>query len=92
MSPKNTADPEEESQTPEEVEDVPQDDAVGLENQEQNGEHEGADGISMTMEERKAKMQQLRAKMVCHITLTSNATVHSTTTCSGRLHSRTGPL
>ncbi|KAI0252762.1 SYF2-domain-containing protein [Lactifluus subvellereus] len=60
MSPKNNADSEEEPQTPEEVEEVSQD---GLENQEKNGDQEGAEGKPMTMEERKAKMQQLRARM-----------------------------
>ncbi|KAH9077759.1 SYF2-domain-containing protein [Lactarius deliciosus] len=51
MSPKENTDPEVEPQTPEEVED------------EQDEHQDGASGKPMTMEERKEKMRQLRAKM-----------------------------
>jgi hypothetical protein len=93
MAPQYKEDLEDESQTSEEVDDeVPQDDAVNPEDQEKIGDREEADGKPMTMEERRAKMQQLRAKMVRHISLTSSVTVYSTTACSGRPPSRTGPL
>jgi len=60
MSSKVNTEPEVEPQTSEEVEDVsPQDDASDSENQEQDG----ASGRPMTMEERKEKMRQLRAKV-----------------------------
>ena len=65
MSSKKNSEPEVEPQTPEEVEDVPsQDDASDSENQEQDGHQDGASGKPMTMEERKEKMRQLRAKVV----------------------------
>ncbi|KAH9974383.1 SYF2 splicing factor-domain-containing protein [Lactifluus volemus] len=57
MNPTNRTDSEEEPQTPEEVEELPQDDAADL---EKNGDRRKK---SMTMEERKAKMQRLREKM-----------------------------
>ena len=67
MSPKY-ADPEDEPQTPEEtpeeVEEVSEGDAAGVQNQEQNGDHAETEARPLTMEERKAKMQQLRAKLV----------------------------
>jgi hypothetical protein len=66
MSPKDKAAPEEKPQTPEDVDEVDQDDAASPENQEQNGDRDESDGKPMTMEERKAKMLQLRAKMVRH--------------------------
>jgi len=64
MSSKENSEPEVEPQTPEGVEDVsPQDDASDPENQEQDGRQDGASGRFMTMEERKEKMRQLRAKV-----------------------------
>ena len=68
MSSKENSEPEVEPQTPEGVEDVsPQDDASDPENQEQDGRQDGASGRFMTMEERKEKMRQLRAKVVRRI-------------------------
>jgi hypothetical protein len=65
MSSKEYREPEVEPQTPEEVEEVsPQDDASDPENQEPDGHQDGASGKPMTMEERREKMRQLRAKMV----------------------------
>ena len=65
MSPRKHTDPEDESPTPEEVEEeVSEGDAVDVQNQEQDGDHAGTEARPMTMEERKAKMQQLRAKLV----------------------------
>ena len=64
MNTKEYTDPEGEPQTPEEVDDVPEDDAAGIQNDEQDDDSEGTEGKPMTMEERKAKMQKLRAKMV----------------------------
>ncbi|KAN0109073.1 SYF2 domain containing protein [Russula decolorans] len=63
MSPKEYADPEDEPQTPEEVEEGSEGDAVGVQDQEQDGDHAGTEARPMTMEERKAKMRQLRAKL-----------------------------
>jgi len=64
MSSKENSESEVEPQTPEGVEDVsPQDDASDPENQEQDGRQDGASGRFMTMEERKEKMRQLRAKV-----------------------------
>jgi pre-mRNA-splicing factor SYF2 len=64
MSSKEYREPEVEPQTPEEVEEVsPQDDASDPENQEPDGHQDGASGKPMTMEERREKMRQLRAKM-----------------------------
>lgn len=61
MNSKKYIEHEVEPQTPEEAEDAPpQDDASDSENPEQNG----ASGKPMTMEERREKMRQLRAKMV----------------------------
>ncbi|KAI9511367.1 SYF2-domain-containing protein [Russula earlei] len=51
------------SPTPEEDEEVSEDDSVGIQEQNQDGDRNGNNGKAMTMEERKAKMQQLRAKM-----------------------------
>ena len=67
MSPKEYADPDDEPQTPEEVEEVSEDDAAGVQIQEQDGDDAGTEARPMTMEERKAKMQQLRAKLVRHV-------------------------
>jgi hypothetical protein len=64
MSPKEYADPEDEPQTPEEVEEDSEGDAAGVQNQEQDGDHAETEARPMTMEERKAKMRQLRAKLV----------------------------
>jgi hypothetical protein len=91
MSPKEYVDPEGEPQTPEEVEEDSEGDAAGIQNQEQDGDHEGTEAKPMTMEERKAKMQQLRAKLVRRIlSLCHNRPF--TTSHSGRLRSQTGPL
>ena len=69
MSPKDNREPKVEPQTPEEVEDAPsQDDASDSENQEQDG----ASGKPVTMEERREKMRQLRAKMVRRTTACSH--------------------
>jgi len=64
MSPKEYADPENEPRTPEEVEEDSEGDAAGVQNQEQDGVYSGTETRPMTMEERKAKMRQLRAKLV----------------------------
>ena len=73
MSPKEYVDPEAEPQSSEEEEEeeeeVSEDDAAGVQNQEQDGDHAGTEARPMTMEERKAKMQQLRAKLVCRVPL-----------------------
>jgi hypothetical protein len=77
MSPKEYEDPESEPQTPEEDEDVSEGDAAGVQNQEEDGENGGAEAKPMTMEERKAKMQQLRAKLVRRVlSLSPNCTPH----------------
>jgi len=67
MSPKERTDPEDGSQTPDEIDRVPEDDVTGVQNHEQDEEHEGAETNSMTMEERQAKLRQLRAKMVSRV-------------------------
>jgi hypothetical protein len=68
MGLKEISEHEVEPQTPEGAEDVsPQDDASDPENQEQYGRQDEASGRSMTMEERKEKMRQLRAKVVRRI-------------------------
>jgi pre-mRNA-splicing factor SYF2 len=64
MSPKEYVDPESEPQTPEEDEEVSEGDAAKIEDQEKNGDYEGTEAKPMTMEERKAKMLELRAKLV----------------------------
>ena len=64
MSPKEYADPEDEPQTSEEVEEVSEGEAGGVQDQEQDGDNTGTEARPMTMEERKAKMQQLRVKLV----------------------------
>jgi hypothetical protein len=64
MSPKDYADPEHEPQTPEEVDEASEDDTTGIQNHEQDEDREGTESKPMTMEERQAKMQKLRAKMV----------------------------
>ncbi len=75
MSPKEYVDPEaepqssEEEEEEEEEEEVSEDDAAGVQNQEQDGDHAGTEARPMTMEERKAKMQQLRAKLVRRVPL-----------------------
>ncbi|KAI0301342.1 SYF2-domain-containing protein [Russula brevipes] len=60
MSPNEYVDPESEPQTSEQVS---EDDAEGNQNPEQDEDREETEARPMTMEERKAKMQQLRAKM-----------------------------
>ena len=68
MSSKENPEHEVEPQTPEGADDVsPQDDTSDPENQEQDGRQDGVSGRSMTMEERKEKMRQLRAKVVRRI-------------------------
>jgi len=62
-TPKEYSDPEDKQQTPEEDEEVPNDDMTGMQNGEQDGDHGGNEGGPTTMDERKAKLQQLRAKM-----------------------------
>ena len=59
--------PEDGPQTPDEIDDVPEDDVRGIQNHEQDEEHEGTETNSMTMEERQAKLRQLRAKMVSSV-------------------------
>ena len=95
MSPKEYADPEDEPQTPEEVDDdeVSEGDAAGVQNQEQDGNNAGTEARPMTMEERKAKMQQLRAKLVRRVPFPEpqlSSFDHGQTN-SGRLRSRTVP-
>jgi hypothetical protein len=68
MNPTNGTHSEEVPQTPEEVEELPQDETADL---EKNGDQEEDNERPITMEERKAKMQQLRAKMVRRIALSS---------------------
>jgi hypothetical protein len=93
MSPKEYADPEDGPQTPEEVEEVSEGDAAGVQNQEQDGDDTGTEARPMTMEERKAKMKQLRAKLVRRVRSQSQQSSfdHSETN-SGHLRSRTVPL
>jgi hypothetical protein len=84
MNPKEYVDPEDEPQTPEEDEEVSEGDAAGIQNQD----HGGTEAKPMTMEERKAKMQQLRAKLVRpFLSLSHNCSL--TTSYSGRLRWRT---
>jgi pre-mRNA-splicing factor SYF2 len=64
MSSKEHVDLEREPQTPEEDEYVSEGDSAVIQNQEQDGDNGGAEAKPMTMEERKAKMQELRAKLV----------------------------
>jgi hypothetical protein len=91
MSPKEYADPEDEPQTPEEVEEGSEGDAVGVQDQEQDGDHAGTEARPMTMEERKAKMRQLRAKLVRPVLSLSHDYRLLTTVKqnSGHLRSRT---
>jgi hypothetical protein len=91
MSPKGHVDLEREPQTPEEDEDVSEGESEGIQNQEQDGDNGGAETKPMTMEERKAKMQELRAKLV-RLVLTLNHNCPLTTSYSGRLRSRIVPL
>src|SRR5712672_2693783 len=67
MNPKEYTDPEDEPQAPEEVEEDSDGDAAGVQDQEQDADHTGTEARPMTMEERKAKMQKLRAKLVRRI-------------------------
>ena len=67
MSPKEHANPEDGPQTPDEIDEVPEDDVTGDQNHEQDEEHEDAETKSMSMEERQAKLRQLRAKMVSRV-------------------------
>jgi hypothetical protein len=88
MNPKEYTESEGEPQTPEEVDEVPEDDASGIQNHGQDEDSEGTEAKPTTMDERKAKMQQLRAKMVrC---LSSPSHDYLSNACySGRPHSRT---
>jgi hypothetical protein len=93
MSPKEYADPEDEPQTPEEVEEVSEGDAAGVQDQEEDGDRAGTEARPLTMEERKAKMQQLRAKLVGRVLSLSfkpSSFDHSLTN-SAHLRSRTVP-
>jgi hypothetical protein len=63
MSPRERANPEDGLQTPDEIDEVPEDDVTG----EQDEEHDGAETKSMSMEDRQAKLRQLRAKMVSRV-------------------------
>jgi len=65
MNPKEYEDHEGEPQTPEEeeVEEGSEGEVAGIQDQEQDGNHAGTGARPMTMEERKAKMKQLRAKL-----------------------------
>jgi hypothetical protein len=94
MSPKQYADPEDEPQMPEEVEEGSEGDAAGVESQEQDGDHAGTEARPMAMEERKAKMRQLRAKLVRRIlSLSYNYRLLTTVKpYSGHPRSRTVPL
>ena len=94
MSPKEYADPEDEPQTPEEVEEDSEGDAAGVQDQEQDGDNAGTEARPMTMEERKAKMRQLRAKLVRRVlSLSHNYRLLTTVKQnSGHLRSRTVPL
>jgi hypothetical protein len=94
MSPKEYVDPEDEPQTPEEVEEDSEGDAAGVQNQEQDGDDAGTEARPMTMEERKAKMQQLRAKLVRRVLSLShnNRLLTTVKQNSGHLRSRTVPL
>ena len=56
--------PKDRSQTPDKIDQVPEDDVMGVQNHEQDEEHDGTEMNSMKMEERQAKLWQLRAKMV----------------------------
>ena len=67
MSPKEHVNPEDGPQTPDEIDEVPGDDVTGAQNHEQDEENDGAETKSMTMDERQAKLRQLRAKMVCRV-------------------------
>ncbi len=92
MSPKEYEDPEGEPQTPEEeVEDVSEGDVADVQDREQDGDHAGTEASLMTMEERRAKMQQLRAKLVRRV-LSLRHNCRFTTNSSDRLRSRTVPL
>ena len=75
MNPKEYADPENEPQPPEEVDDVSEDDSTGIRNHERDENDEGNEAKLTTMEERKAKMQQLRTKMVRRSLFPSSQTV-----------------
>ena len=56
--------PKDRSQTPDKINQVLEDNVTGVQNHEQDKEHNGTETNSMTIEERQAKLQQLRAKMV----------------------------
>ena len=73
MSPRKHTNPEDEPHTPEDVEEeVSEGDADDVQNQEQDGDHAGTEARPMTIEERKAKMQQLRAKLVRRVLFASH--------------------
>jgi hypothetical protein len=91
MNPKERADPNGQLQTPEEVDEIPEDDGSAIQNHEQDEDSEGAEVTPMTMDERKLKIQQLRAKMVRRLPSTSHD-CFSNSGYSGRLRSRTVPL
>jgi hypothetical protein len=91
MNPKEHADPEGQLQTPEEVDEIPEDDASAIQNHEQDEDSEGVEVTPMTMDERKLKIQQLRAKMVRRLPSPSHDCFPNSG-YSGRLHSRIVPL
>ena len=64
MNPKEYADSDGEPQMSEEVDEVSEDDAASIQNHEQADDSEGTEAKPTTIDERKVKMQQLRAKMV----------------------------
>jgi hypothetical protein len=88
MDPKEHVDSEGQPQTPEEVDEIPEDDdASAIQNHEQDEDSEGAEVIPMTMDERKLKIQQLRAKMVRRLPSPSHDCLFNSG-YSGRLRSR----
>jgi len=90
MSPKEYADSNGEPQTPEEADEVPEDDTASIQNHEQADDSEGTEA-KLTMDERKVKIQQLRAKMVRRLPSPDHDWLFNACS-SGRPHSRTVPL
>jgi hypothetical protein len=91
MNPKEYADSDGEPQTPEEVDEVSEDDAASIQNHEQADDGEGMEAKLTTMDERKVKIQQLRAKMVRRLPPTNHDWLLNACS-SGRPHSRIVPL
>jgi hypothetical protein len=88
--PKEYADSNGEPQTSEEVDDVPEDDTASIQNHEQADDSEGTEAKPTTMDERKLKIQQLRAKMVRRLH-SPNQDWLLNARSSGHPHSRTVP-